>query len=74
MLCRAVLCAAAAETQDAENTQACLLVTLVVLAKGKVSMPQEPLRGLQSFKESIKSVSRVVSVGGRARGGGGDAA
>lgn len=48
---------AAAETQDAEQAQACLLVTLVVLAKGTVKLPAEPLRDQQAFKESMKSVS-----------------
>lgn len=52
------LCAlrAAAETQDAEEAQACLLVTLVVLSKGTVALPQQPLRDTGAFKESMKSV------------------
>ena len=52
-------CPAAAETQDAEQAQACLLVTLVVLAKGTVKLPAEPLRDQQAFKESMKSVSHT---------------
>lgn len=47
---------AAAETQDAEEAQACLLVTLVVLSKGRVSLPEQPLRDTGAFKESMKSV------------------
>jgi hypothetical protein len=68
VLCVALL-PAAAETQDAELAQACLLVTLVVLAKGTVQLPAEPLRDQAAFKESMKSVSMANGRGlGRMRG------
>jgi hypothetical protein len=76
-----LLLCAAAETQDAEEAQACVLVTLVVLAKGTVRLPEQPLRSQQAFKECMKSVSVFAAHGcwgqGRGRGreasGGGEA-
>jgi hypothetical protein len=47
---------AAAETEDAEEAQACLLVTLVVLSKGTVAMQQQPLRDAGAFRDAMKSV------------------
>jgi hypothetical protein len=65
LCCLVVWIAAAAETQDAELSQSCLLVTLVVLSKGTFELPEQPLRDAGRFKETIKSVSV-----GRGHGGG----
>lgn len=55
--CRVVSIPAAAETQDAELSQSCLLVTMAVLSKGTFELPEQPLRDAGRFKETIKSVS-----------------
>lgn len=53
----------AAETEDAEEAQACLLVTLVVLSKGTVAMQQQPLRDAGAFKDAMKSLCGHLKVG-----------
>jgi hypothetical protein len=58
---------AAAETQDAELSQSCLLVSRVVLSKGTFELPEQPLRDAGRFKETMKSVSQGRGHGGWCR-------
>jgi hypothetical protein len=48
--------AAAAETQDVEESTSCVVVTLVMLAQGTVSMPDDVISDVQTFKKAMKQV------------------
>lgn len=51
------LYSAVAETQDAEESQACVVVTLVMLARGHVTLPQQTIRDPATFRTTMKHVS-----------------
>uniref|UniRef100_A0A383VUH8 Uncharacterized protein n=1 Tax=Tetradesmus obliquus TaxID=3088 RepID=A0A383VUH8_TETOB len=46
----------AAETQDVEESTSCVVVTLVMLAQGTVSMPNDVIRDVQTFKNAMKQL------------------
>lgn len=48
---------AAAETQDVEESTACVVVTLVMLARGTVSIPPAVIKDVASFKTAMTHVS-----------------
>jgi hypothetical protein len=50
------LFAAAAETQDVEESTSCVVVTLVMLAQGTVSMPDDVISDTNTFKRAMKQV------------------
>ncbi|KAF6263724.1 hypothetical protein COO60DRAFT_1488168, partial [Scenedesmus sp. NREL 46B-D3] len=46
----------AAETQDAEESTSCVVVSLVVLAQGTVSMPDGVISDVQTFRNAMKQL------------------
>lgn len=52
-----VSAAAVAETQDAEESQSCVVVTIVILAKGGINVTEGALRDKATFRSSMQHVS-----------------
>jgi uncharacterized membrane protein len=53
----------AAETQDAEESQACVVVTLVMLARGHIALPDQAIKDHTAFKSAMKQLCGHLGAG-----------
>lgn len=53
----------AAETQDAEECQACVVVTLVMLARGHINIPEVAIKNRTAFKSMLQYVCGHLGAG-----------